>query len=100
MNPDKSEDILSTYKITELCGVSIRMQSFLNYHGVYLCGDMKKIPISILGDRFGNIGRKINKTLIKYKKKTLLQHILEKLLKYKIYNVILPAGYKHQNIKK
>ena len=59
MNPDKSEDILSTYKITELCGVSIRMQSFLNYHGVYLCGDMKKIPISILGDRFGNIGRKI-----------------------------------------
>ena len=52
------------------------------------------------GKRLGNIGRKINKTLIKYKKKTLLQHILEKLLKYKIYNVILPVGYKHQNIKK
>ena len=32
---------------------------FLNMHGVYKCSDMKKIPISILSNRFGNIGKKI-----------------------------------------
>ena len=52
------------------------------------------------GRRLGRVGRKINKTLIKYKKKVLLQHIFEKLLKYKIYVVFLPVGYKHLNIKK
>ena len=39
--------------------MSYGIQKFLNRHGVFFCGDMKKIPISILGDRFGNIGRKI-----------------------------------------
>ena len=57
--PDKSEDILSSYGVKEICGVSQGIESFLNYHGVYVCGDMKKIPISILGNRYGNIGRKI-----------------------------------------
>ena len=57
--PDKSEDILSSYGVKEICGVSQGIESFLNHHGVYVCGDMKKIPISILGDRYGNIGRKI-----------------------------------------
>ena len=59
ISPNESEDILSTYSVKDLCGVSNGIQSFLNYHGVFTCGDMKNIPISILGDRFGNIGRKI-----------------------------------------
>ena len=57
--PDESANILSTYPIKDLCGISHGIESFLNYHGVYVCGDMKKIPISILGNRYGNIGRKI-----------------------------------------
>ena len=59
MNPSESESILSTYPVKDLCGVSNGIQSFLNYHGVFICGDMKNIPISILGKRYGNIGRKI-----------------------------------------
>ncbi|MEC7832248.1 MAG: DNA polymerase IV [Pseudomonadota bacterium] len=59
INPWEAEKTLSNYSVTELCGVSYGIQKFLNLHGVFLCGDMKKIPISILGDRFGNIGRKI-----------------------------------------
>ncbi len=59
MSPNDSESILSKYSVKDLCGVSNGIQSFLNYHGVFICGDMKNIPISILGDKFGNIGRKI-----------------------------------------
>ena len=59
MHPSDSESILSKYSVKDLCGVSNGIQSFLNYHGVFICGDMKNIPISILGNRFGNIGRKI-----------------------------------------
>ena len=57
--PDKSESILSKYPVRALCGVSDGVGTFLNNHGVFVCGDMKNIPISILGSRYGNIGRRI-----------------------------------------
>ena len=57
--PDKSENILSNYPVRALCGVSDGVGTFLNNHGVFVCGDMKNIPISILGSRYGNIGRRI-----------------------------------------
>ena len=50
---------LDNAPINKLCGVSKGITKFLNIHGVYKCSDMKKIPISILSNRFGNIGRKI-----------------------------------------
>ena len=57
--PEESENVLSNYLVKDLCGVSNGIGSFLNHHGVFVCGDMKKIPISILGNRYGNKGRKI-----------------------------------------
>ena len=50
---------LDNAPINKLCGVSKGITRFLNTHGVYRCSDMKKIPISILSNRFGNIGKKI-----------------------------------------
>jgi len=50
---------LDNAPVDKLCGVSRGIKNFLNYHGVYKCSDMNKIPISILSNRFGNIGRKI-----------------------------------------
>ena len=55
----KAKQVLQNYLVTELCGVSRGIQKFLNAHNVYTCGDMKKIPISILGNRYGNVGRRI-----------------------------------------
>tara|TARA_Y100000590_G_scaffold169037_1_gene193481 strand:+ start:164727 stop:165920 length:1194 start_codon:yes stop_codon:yes gene_type:complete len=59
IKPQDAEKILSNYPVTELCGVAKGVKEFLKYHGVLKCKDMKKIPISILGNRFGNIGKKI-----------------------------------------
>ncbi len=50
---------LDNVPVNKLCGVSKGITEFLNRHGVYKCIDMKKIPISILSNRFGNIGKKI-----------------------------------------
>ena len=50
---------LDNAPIDKLCGVSKGITKFLNDHGVYKCSDMKDIPISILSNRFGNIGKKI-----------------------------------------
>ena len=57
--PEKAEETLQDVPVTELCGIAKGMGRFLNTHGVYICGDMKKIPISVLGQRFGNPGRRI-----------------------------------------
>lgn len=45
--------------VTELCGIANGIGGFLARHGVHLCGDMKRLPISVLARRFGNPGRRI-----------------------------------------
>jgi DNA polymerase-4 len=45
--------------VTELCGIARGIGDFLERHGVRTCGDMSKLPISVLGRRFGNPGRRI-----------------------------------------
>jgi len=45
--------------VTGLCGIAKGIGSFLAKHGVHTCGDMKKLPISVLARRFGNPGRRI-----------------------------------------
>ena len=45
--------------VTELCGIAKGIGRFLASYGVITCGDMQKLPISVLGNRFGNIGRRI-----------------------------------------
>lgn len=57
--PWESEKRLQPVPVTDLCGIAGGIGRFLANYGVYTCGDMKKLPISILAQRFGNIGRRI-----------------------------------------
>ena len=45
--------------VTVLCGVNTGIARYLAAHGAYTCGDVARLPISILGRRFGNPGRRI-----------------------------------------
>jgi DNA polymerase-4 len=45
--------------VTELCGIAKGIGRFLADHGVHTCGEVKKLPISVLARRFGNPGRRI-----------------------------------------
>lgn len=44
---------------TALCGIAEGIGNFLAQHGAYYCGDVGKLPISVLARRFGNLGRRI-----------------------------------------
>jgi DNA polymerase-4 len=43
----------------ELCGINTGIGSFLAQRGAFTCGDVTKLPISVLGQRFGNPGKRI-----------------------------------------
>jgi DNA polymerase-4 len=45
--------------VTELCGIAGGIGRYLAERGVLTCGQMAKLPVSELGRRFGNIGRRI-----------------------------------------
>ena len=45
--------------VTELCGIAEGIGGFLAEHGVRTCGEVKRLPISVLARRFGNPGRRI-----------------------------------------
>ncbi len=57
--PWATKERLRDVPVTELCGIGKGTGAFLAKHGVYTCGDIEKLPISILAQRFGNIGRRI-----------------------------------------
>lgn len=57
--PWDAEARLANELVTELSGINTGISGFLAKYGVFKCGDMKKIPISILAQRFGNPGRRI-----------------------------------------
>ena len=57
--PWQSRQALAEVPVTELCGISKGIGRFLADRGVYVCADMAHLPISVLGKRFGNPGRRI-----------------------------------------
>ncbi len=57
--PWQAEDYLKQVAVTDLCGIARGIGHFLNERRVYVCGDMKNLPIGELARRFGNPGRRI-----------------------------------------
>ena len=57
--PWESEARLAAEPVTELSGISHGIGNFLAQYGVHKCGDMKRIPMSLVAQRFGNPGRRL-----------------------------------------
>lgn len=57
--PWEAKERLKDVPVTRLCGIANGIGNFLAQYGVFHCGEMHKLPISILAQRFGNIGRRI-----------------------------------------
>ncbi len=57
--PWEARERLRDVPVTELCGIAGGIGAFLAARGVHSCGDMRRLPISVLAQRFGNPGRRI-----------------------------------------
>ena len=57
--PWEAREWLHDVPLTDLWGIGKGIGKFLEKHGVITCGDMQKLPISVLGQRFGNPGKRI-----------------------------------------
>lgn len=57
--PWEAEETLAAQPVTELSGINKGIASFLSQYGVLYCGDMKRLPMAILAQRYGNPGRRI-----------------------------------------
>ena len=57
--PWQSRERLKDVAVTELCGINKGIGGFLAKRGIFTCGDVARLPISTLGQRFGNPGRRI-----------------------------------------
>jgi len=59
INPTEAGQILAPYHVSELSGINKSVASFLKQYGVIVCDDMKKLLITVLTQRYGNLGRRI-----------------------------------------
>jgi len=57
--PWESRERLRNVPVTELCGINKGIGGFLAKRGAYTCGDVARLPASVLGDRFGPPGIRI-----------------------------------------
>lgn len=57
--PWEAAQRLRDVPVTELCGINKGIGAFLAHRGVFTCGDMARLPIGVIGQRFGNPGRRI-----------------------------------------
>ena len=57
--PWLSRHALAPLPVTDICGISRGIAQFLAQYGVYYCGQMQNIPISVLAKRFGHLGRRL-----------------------------------------
>ncbi|MBF0219331.1 MAG: DNA polymerase IV [Gammaproteobacteria bacterium] len=58
--PWEARQRLADVPVTELCGINRGIGQFLAVHGVERCGDMQRLPIQILCQRFGErLGRRL-----------------------------------------
>ncbi len=57
--PWQARDSLADIPVSELCGVNSGIAGMLSRYGVYRCADLQRLPISVLGKRLGNPGRRI-----------------------------------------
>lgn len=57
--PWEARQRLSNVPVMELCGINKGIAGFLAKRGAFTCGDVTKLPVSVLGQRFGNPGRRI-----------------------------------------
>jgi len=57
--PWEARERLRNVPLTELCGIKTGIGGFLALRGIHTCGDMQRLPISVLAQRFGNPGRRI-----------------------------------------
>ncbi len=57
--PWEAGDRLKNVPVIELCGVNKGIAGFLAKRGAFTCGEVARLPISVLGKRFGHPGRRI-----------------------------------------
>ncbi len=57
--PWEAQARLKHVPVRELCGIGKGIADFLAQRGAITCGDVAKLPVSVLGKRFGNPGRRI-----------------------------------------
>ena len=57
--PWQSKAMLAPLPVTDICGIGPGVAKFLAQYGVYYCGQIERLPISVLSKRFGNIGRRL-----------------------------------------
>lgn len=57
--PWEAQSRLNDVPVTSLCGIANGIGSFLAQHGARTCGEVGRLPVSVLARRFGNIGRRI-----------------------------------------
>ena len=57
--PWESRERLRNLPVMELCGINKGIAGFLAQRGAFTCGDVAKLPVSVLGNRFGSPGRRI-----------------------------------------
>ncbi|RLA00407.1 MAG: DNA polymerase IV [Gammaproteobacteria bacterium] len=59
ITPDKIKDHIASCPIGDICGIGKKTEFYLKKCGVNVCGDLRKLPMSTLSNKYGDNGRRL-----------------------------------------
>ena len=60
IEPGTAKERLRDVPVTDICGINKGIANHLAAYGAYTCGDVDRLPMNVLGQRFGNVGRRLH----------------------------------------
>ncbi|MDO8955070.1 MAG: DNA polymerase IV [Gammaproteobacteria bacterium] len=93
--PSAIKNFMAEAPVADICGIGRQIARYLNDQGVYLCKDIEKRPMSILSQRFGNIGKRLYLTCLGHDPEPLATPQEPKSMGH---GKVMPPGTKDRNI--
>ncbi|WP_192485288.1 MULTISPECIES: DNA polymerase thumb domain-containing protein [Cysteiniphilum] len=59
VTPGQIKSYIGRASIGDICGIGKNIERYLNQYGILKCADIERFPMSILSNRFGDIGRRL-----------------------------------------
>jgi len=75
IQPNTAKERLMNVPVTDICGINKGVANYLAQHGARTCGDVAKLPISVMAQRFGNIGKRLHMICSGYDPEPIIKQV-------------------------
>ena len=75
IEPNTARERLQDVPVTEICGINKGIADYVAQYGAFTCGDVTKLPMEVLAQRWGTIGKRLYMVCGGYDPEPIIQKV-------------------------